>query len=248
MKRVLLGLVLTVGLGGGCRPDYPKCEGDPDCKAGEFCVKEMCQQCRDDRDCKAGKACKKGRCEAAPGSCTSAADCAPGQGCKDGRCGPCDADAQCGEGAKCREGACLASAACRTEDDCAAGEECQDGRCVAPPSATSKQGPCTLELVLFDFNESLLTQDATVTLAKNAECLKSAQGAKIRVEGHCDPRGTEEYNLALGDRRARGAIDHLGRLGVDTSRLRPVSKGKLEAVGTDESGWARDRRADFIWE
>ena len=70
----------------------------------------------------------------------------------------------------------------------------------------------------------------------------------LRVEGHCDPRGTEEYNLALGDRRARSVVGYLGRLGVETSRLRAVSKGKLEAVGSDEEGWARDRKATFVWE
>jgi hypothetical protein len=54
--------------------------------------------------------------------------------------------------------------------------------------------------------------------------------------------------LALGDRRARSVIDHLGRLGTDPERLRAVSRGKLDATGADEAGWAKDRRAEFIWE
>ena len=70
----------------------------------------------------------------------------------------------------------------------------------------------------------------------------------LRLEGHCDPRGTEEYNLALGDRRARSVLKYLKRLGVQSNRLRPVSKGKLEATGSDEASWARDRKVLFIWE
>lgn len=238
-----------IGLG-GCQPDYPKCRGDKDCKTGEFCVKGQCQQCRDDRDCTSGAVCKGGRCEAAPGACQTAADCPEGQGCKDGRCEPCDADAQCGEGGRCRTGRCLGPGECGSDEDCASGEECQNGRCIAPPSPVGKgEAPCALEVVYFDFNEALLTDGATATLVANAECLKGkGAGRTVRLEGRCDARGTEEYNMALGDRRARSVEEHLRRLGVEGAQLRPVSRGKLDSTGMDDAGWAKDRRVDFIWE
>lgn len=252
MNRVWRVIGIGLVAAAGCKPDYPKCEGDGDCKAGEFCVNGLCQQCRDDNDCKAGTKCAKGRCEAAAGACKSASDCPGGQGCKDGVCAPCDADAQCGEGGKCKSGACLAKGACQTDEDCPEGNECQNGACVAPPTAgvaVPGQGPCALEPVYFDFNESLLTADATAALVRNAECLKGpGAGRRVRLDGHCDPRGTEEYNMALGDRRARSALEHLLRLGVDGGPLRPVSRGKLDATGGDESGWSKDRRVELVWE
>lgn len=109
-------------------------------------------------------------------------------------------------------------------------------------------GPCELVSVYFGFNDSVLTTQAVDALAANVECLRSAEGHSVRVEGHCDPRGTEEYNLALGDRRARSATTYLTRAGVEAGRLRAVSKGKIEARGTDEASWALDRRVDLIWE
>ena len=68
------------------------------------------------------------------------------------------------------------------------------------------------------------------------------------MEGHCDARGTEEYNLALGDRRARSVKRYLLRLGAPRDRIRAVSKGKLEATGYDAGSWAKDRKVIFVWE
>lgn len=245
MKPILsIGILFLVGIT-GCKPDYPACDGDKDCKEGEFCVNKLCQQCRDNNDCKAGQTCNKGRCETGT-ACSTAADCPPGQGCKDGRCGPCDSDAQCGPGGRCQNGKCART--CTTDADCPEGEECQNGLCTGPPGAGAGDAPCKLEPVYFDFNESLLTTEATSALSRNVECLKLAAGRNVRAEGHCDARGTEDYNMALGDRRARAVIDHLKRLAADTSRVRPVSRGKLDASGSDETGFARDRRVEMIFE
>jgi len=247
MSRLLTVVIpgaLTLLLLAGCPPKYPKCDKDEHCKEGEFCVNGMCQQCRDDRDCGSGQLCNKGRCEA---GCRSSDDCPGGQVCQNEKCVPCKTDGDCGEGGRCRQGRCLKPGQCATDEDCPENHECQNGVCVAPPPP-AVQGPCTPSPVYFDFNEHVLTTEATQTLQQNADCIKKVAGRRLRLEGHCDPRGTEEYNMALGDRRARSVQRYLSRLGVDASRLRVVSKGKLEATGTSEAGWARDRKVDFIWE
>ncbi len=230
---------------GACTPKYPKCDNDEHCKAkGEYCVNGMCQQCRDDKNCEKGQQCKAGRCEAIPGYCESKDECPPGQVCKANRCSPCANDAECGEGLKCNNGKCVS---CITDSDCPENNECQNGVCVAPPPK-AVQGPCQPAAVFFDYNESVLTSKATAALRDAAKCIKSVADRKMRVEGHCDPRGTEEYNLALGDRRARSVKKYLRRLGVKKRKMRSVSKGKLEATGSDEGSWAEDRKAKFIWE
>jgi peptidoglycan-associated lipoprotein len=100
--------------------------------------------------------------------------------------------------------------------------------------------------VFFDFNESALTTDATALLAKNAECLKKA-AHPVTLVGHTDPRGTQEYNLALSEQRAQSTRDHLGRLGVEGTQMTILPRGALDAKGTDEPSWAQDRRVDFTW-
>ena len=247
MRLVLLGtLVAPIALA-GCKPDYPKCDKDEHCKEGEFCVNKTCQQCRQDSDCSKGEECKGGRCEKIAGYCETTADCPNGGACKNNRCVPCTSDSDCGPGASCKSGRCLQPGQCVTADDCPENHECQNGQCVAPPPAAAT-GPCQPEEVYFDFNEFVLTAEATAKLQQAATCLKSVSGRTIRLEGHCDPRGTDEYNLALGDRRARSVVKYLKRLGVAGTKMRPVSKGKLEATGTDAASWARDRKVKFVWE
>jgi peptidoglycan-associated lipoprotein len=96
--------------------------------------------------------------------------------------------------------------------------------------------------VHFAFNESVLSSGAQETLQQVVQCIRSTPDRPVRLEGHCDPRGTEEYNLALGDARAQSVKRYLSRMGIEGRRLRAVSKGELEATGTDEGGWARDRK------
>jgi peptidoglycan-associated lipoprotein len=231
----------------GCKPDYPKCDKDEHCKDQEYCVNGMCQQCRDTADCAKGEVCNQGRCEQPEGYCETAADCPDQQACKDNRCVPCAADGDCGPNGRCRDGRCLGPNDCITDEDCPENYECQGGSCVAPP-ITEAAGPCQPEPIYFGFDEFVLSAAATRKLQQAARCINSTSNRSVRVEGHCDPRGTEEYNLALGDRRARSVTNYLGRIGVPAERLRPVSKGKLEATGTNESSWALDRKVLFIWE
>jgi len=237
-------LVLTAG----CGPKYPKCNNDEDCKEKEFCVNGQCQQCRDNKDCPTGETGNKGRCETGNDYCQTSDDCPEGGACKNNKCVKCTADADCGPGGKCKDGKCLKPGQCVTNADCPENHECQNGKCVAPPSASSGEAKCTPETVYFDFDEFVLTSEATAKLQAAADCIKSVPDRHIRLEGHTDPRGTEEYNLALGDRRSQSVARYLERLGVAANRMRAVSKGKLEATGTDENGWSKDRRVVFVWE
>jgi peptidoglycan-associated lipoprotein len=100
--------------------------------------------------------------------------------------------------------------------------------------------------VYFGFDKSLLTTEAKDTLKKSDDCLKRTNDP-LTLIGHADPRGTTEYNMALSDHRARAVKDYLKRLGIKPSRLRTVPRGALDATGTDEAGWARDRRVDSEW-
>jgi len=101
--------------------------------------------------------------------------------------------------------------------------------------------------IRFDYDKYDLRDGDRQILANNAETLKKFDFLKVTVEGHCDERGTVEYNLALGDRRAKVAYDYLVSLGVAADRLKAVSYGKevpLCQQATEEC-WARNRRAHF---
>lgn len=106
-----------------------------------------------------------------------------------------------------------------------------------------------LETVYFDFDKSDLRQDARDVLSKNAETLlKSLADAKIKIEGHCDERGSAEYNLALGEHRAKSAQKYLTTLGVKAEKLSIISYGKEKPAvkGSDEAAWGKNRRAEFV--
>jgi len=102
--------------------------------------------------------------------------------------------------------------------------------------------------VYFDFDKADLKDDARARLAKNAEWLRAHPEFVVTIEGHCDERGTNDYNLALGQRRAAAAKDYLVSLGVGTARLATQSWGEERPQCTDstESCWARNRRAHFM--
>ncbi|MEM8960839.1 MAG: peptidoglycan-associated lipoprotein Pal [Acidobacteriota bacterium] len=125
------------------------------------------------------------------------------------------------------------------------------------------QRPATLQLweqelrrqgligdVFYAFDRYDLSAESKQRLAKNAEFLNSSegQGVMVTIEGHCDERGTNEYNLALGQRRGQAALDYLASLGVDSSRFKTVSYGEERPFCTqsDEACWAQNRRAAFV--
>ncbi len=116
-----------------------------------------------------------------------------------------------------------------------------------PGGVSAEQVEAALKPVYFDYDSEGLGDAALGVLAANAQWLKSHAGVRVQVEGHCDERGTIEYNLALGQRRARSVKDHLVRLGVAADRLDLISYGKERPAvdGHDEAAWAKNRRAEF---
>jgi peptidoglycan-associated lipoprotein len=109
--------------------------------------------------------------------------------------------------------------------------------------------------IFFDFDKAELSPDAKATLRRTADWLIDApyQSVVFRIEGNCDPRGTEEYNIGLGERRAEAAKEFLASLGVDPSRIHTISNGKEKADGTHEGtpqhppSWAFDRNDSFVY-
>jgi peptidoglycan-associated lipoprotein len=105
-----------------------------------------------------------------------------------------------------------------------------------------------LDDVYFDLDKSEIRDDAKSRLQKDADWLKKWTSTQITVEGHCDSRGSAEYNLALGSRRASAVKDYLVNLGVSTGRLTVVSKGKEQPVCSEngEACWQQNRRGHFV--
>jgi peptidoglycan-associated lipoprotein len=105
-----------------------------------------------------------------------------------------------------------------------------------------------LHPVYFDYDSAAFRREALATLADNARKIQSVPlSVRVQIEGHCDERGTQEYNLALGDKRAQTVREHLIRLGVSRDRLTAVSFGEERPAvsGHDEQAWAKNRRVDF---
>ena len=102
--------------------------------------------------------------------------------------------------------------------------------------------------VLFEFDSASLTAEAQEILREKAEWLRDNPGARVIIEGHCDERGTNEYTLALGDRRAYSSKAFLTDLGIEDSRLTTISYGEERPIakGSSEEDWAQNRRAHFV--
>lgn len=102
--------------------------------------------------------------------------------------------------------------------------------------------------IYFDFDSAMIQSDQVQRIEGNAEYIKENTTFNVRIEGNCDPRGTREYNLALGERRALNAKKYLVNLGIGPERLFTISFGeeKLLLYGHDEMSWAQNRRDDFV--
>jgi peptidoglycan-associated lipoprotein len=118
----------------------------------------------------------------------------------------------------------------------------------APTETAAEAVQKQLQDVFYDFDSSALSSAAKATLDANGKVLMDNASVGITIEGHCDERGTVEYNLALGDRRASSARDYLVRYGVPASRIQTVSYGEERpfATGSTEEAWAQNRRAHFV--
>lgn len=102
-------------------------------------------------------------------------------------------------------------------------------------------------VVYFDFDKATVKPEAVATLQAHANYLSNTPGARVRVEGHADERGTREYNMALGERRAKAAVSFLVANGASVSQLEVISYGEERpvALGHDEGSWAENRRAEL---
>ena len=111
-----------------------------------------------------------------------------------------------------------------------------------------KKEPLFLRNIYFAFDRADLTPEGRAILAENARKLEENPEIYIRIEGHCDERGTVEYNLALGERRALYARDYLTNYGIAAGRITVISYGKERLVDTrnTEEAWARNRRSEFV--
>jgi peptidoglycan-associated lipoprotein len=224
----LLFSVLGAGCGGA---KYPNCDNDQDCNAGGHtgvCVNGKCVACRDDAGCGKGKECKAGQCEAIVDYCDDSHPCS----------GTCNNH-------RCTKVAPHDPTACDDQNPCGAGEHCQNGHCVAPPHG----GPGCVDFPApkYAYESPDLTEDAKKTVQRLAACLTTGtlKGAHVLLVGHCDARGEYEFNMGLGAERAEGARKLLMGLGVPGDVINTTSRGKLDATGNDEAGWANDRRVDI---
>ena len=246
MNPLRILLVVVAALAGtvlsGCPgPEYPKCESDDHCKKSkdgkeinEYCLFGQCQECAKDAQCGADQKCNKGRCEKT-----------------------CSADDQCGTGNICTAGSC-AKAQCTTDDACGTGAKCEAGRCKRETSTsggTSTSGTNGDDLkcemrgrVPFDFNVADLRPDSRALIDNFAKCMKKNTGWKLKIEGHADERGTPEFNLSLGESRAKSVRKYLINLGVDDNRVGFVSYGEEKPIdgGSSEGAWAANRRAELV--
>lgn len=178
-------------------------------------------ECDDDLDCPADKLCQAGRCvtrapKEAPPECYSNADCPDNKICVAGKC----------------------VIECQSDSDCPNGKSCINNRCV--------DAGCKVPVVYFDFDQYYLTSEAQSTLRANAGCLKEFKSKTIVIEGHCDERGTAEYNLSLGQKRAQAVRDFVVDLGIDPAAIKIISYGEERPAeyGSTEAAWAKNRRAE----
>lgn len=104
-----------------------------------------------------------------------------------------------------------------------------------------------MENIHFDYDKFFIREDAKPVLEDNAAYLKKWPTVEVLIEGHCDERGTEEYNLSLGEKRAKAAYDYLVSLGISPDRLKTISYGKSQPIdpGHNEVAWQRNRRCEF---
>jgi peptidoglycan-associated lipoprotein len=126
------------------------------------------------------------------------------------------------------------------------GSEFREAPAPAPPSQQTKM--LDFQTVYFDYDSFEIRSDARPALQTNASKMSDGVGGTVTIEGHCDERGSAEYNLALGEKRANAVKRYLVDLGVPSSKLNVVSYGedRPSVQGHDESAWRYNRRADFV--
>lgn len=266
VSQMSLALAVCLALTVSCKANYPRCSGDADCLGhAEVCVQGSCQECATAAHCEKKypgehRSCVGGRCERAA-ECASDHDCkTDGRDfvCRDGACRPeCTKAQDCPSGKTCVSQKCVAS--CAGDLDCPEDALCVSGVCTDKATAlqmgrhschpTRPGDTIALDTVHFPFNQSDLDADARAALEHAAACLRQApKSLRVIVEGHCDDRGTQEYNLALGERRAQAVMNYLRSLGAPTDALEVVSKGENEPLCSEanDACYAQNRRVQFL--
>ena len=117
-----------------------------------------------------------------------------------------------------------------------------------PPKEDTTEIVFVMENVHFEFDSAVLSDEARVVLTGKAEYLREHQDVMIKIEGHCDERGTDAYNMALGERRADAVKKFLVNMGIGAERLNTISYGEERPLemGQNEDAWAKNRRAEFV--
>lgn len=244
MELTAVCLTLGIALAHCSKPTYPACENDADCKEkSEVCIDKKCMECATDDTCVqklgAGAICKNNTCKAKD-ACTQDSECASGQKCENKKC----------------VAAMSSIGACKVDGDCQSGQECYAGACRAKAKEQAALGLCEQlsapegalkQPILFGYDKAEVPGDAQSRVEQIAGCLKQMPKRQLVIEGHCDERGTVEYNLSLGEQRANSIASVLKRLGIETDRVRVVSKGKNEPLCSEqtEECFAKNRRVQF---
>jgi peptidoglycan-associated lipoprotein len=221
VKKALLCLLLCA-----CQPklSYPECKVDPDCaEHGQVCVSGFCKECRDDQGCRPSTPlCREAICVALPVAPEKPKPLEP-------VVQPCDSDSDCSGGAACVDRQCKVQGGLDSQ-------------------ASRKFGNCKLNAVYFGFDDITLSREARQAVADDWQCLQQNSYRRVLLSGHSDERGTTEYNLALGERRAEAVRKYLTGLGAEARRLKTLSYGKERPAdsGHDDAAYARNRRVELI--
>lgn len=137
------------------------------------------------------------------------------------------------------------TSSCQRDWECGEGSLCVDGRCAL---VSDRLDACQQSVVHFDFDRAELHSDETPVLERIARCLKADRKMHVLVDGNADERGTLEYNLALGDKRARVVAKYLKNLGVSDAQIATVTygEGRPVCMDHDEACWYQNRRAGLV--
>ena len=183
-------------------------------------------------------------------NCDNDEQCHEGEHCVNGACQQCRDNNDCPAGQQCNGGRCEGIPGwCGSNADCPDGEECVNNRCqmmqVAETPVDQPPAQCSMSSIYFAYDSSEIDSGSRTTLESNAGCINERDIPNVTITGHCDPRGTEEYNLALGERRAQSVRGFMQRLGVQRGRMTTRSMGEEMARGSSEATWSQDRRVEF---
>jgi peptidoglycan-associated lipoprotein len=191
------------------------------------------------------------------GECKSSKDCEAQAGfgkiCVEGKCAECAADTDCKAGFTCAGAKCEPKPApavapapkpeCVADGDCGSGKGCQSGKCVSTIEPACAD--VSLFTVYFGFDQSTVTSDGGATLKSLAACLAKAPAKRVMLDGHCDDRGTTQYNLALGKKRAEAVKKYLSDLGVaSTIETNTFGKEQPRCRESNEACWSKNRRVE----